>query len=260
MTRRGFVLLEAVVALLLASALTVAALVSVSALQRHAALVGTHGQATATGLAALQLLRAELATVVPQAGDLIAASRERLVYRAVRGSGVSCGVGSDGVVVRAAAWRSLRLPSPGRDTVLVLHSSRGWEPWALRGPPRAATCPDGAAALLLPLTPGFAVEVPTVVRSFEVMELRFYQGDGATWLGLRSVSAGEVIQPVLGPLEPSTSFAVLDAADQPADPLSGARRLLADLTAEVPGLRGDLPGHPGLLRARVALGATPPPG
>lgn len=260
MTRRGFVLLEAVVALLLATALTLAALASLSGLQRHAALVGTRGQATTTGLAALQLLRSELATVAPEAGDLLVASSRRLVYRAVRGSGVSCGVASDGLLVRAAAWRSLRLPSPGRDTVLVFHAFRGWEPWALRGPPRAATCPDGATALLLPLTPGFTQEGTTVVRTIEVMELRFYQSDGATWLGLRSVSAGEVIQPVLGPLEPrSASFSLLDAAGQPADPLSGARLFLANLTAEVPGFRADHSGHPGVLRARIALGATPPP-
>lgn len=258
--RRGFSLLEAVVALLLTSALTVAALASLSALQRDAALVGARGHATATGLAALQLLRLELATVAPEAGDLVAVSTERLVYRAVRGSGVTCGLVSDGVLVRSATWRSLRLPSPGRDTVLVWEGNRGWGAHALHGPPRSARCPDDAAALLLPLASGGAPVGATVVRTVEVMELRFYRSEGETWLGLRSVSAGEVIQPVLGPLKPgSASFSALDAAGQPAEPLARARLLLANLTAQLPGQRGDHPGHPGALRGRLALVASPPP-
>ena len=54
------------------------------------------------------------------------------------------------------------------------------------------------------------------VRVFEVMELRYYQSGGKSWLGSRSVSAGGVIEPMLGPLADSTpsqrglTFAYLD--------------------------------------------------
>ena len=51
---------------------------------------------------------------------------------------------------------------------------------------------------MIPATPGAAVAgVP--LRVFEVMELRFYPSGGSWWLGARSVSAGENIQPVAGP-------------------------------------------------------------
>ena len=43
------------------------------------------------------------------------------------------------------------------------------------------------------------------VRFFEVMELRYYQSGGKSWLGSRSVSAGGVIEPMLGPLADSTA-------------------------------------------------------
>lgn len=258
--RDGFILLEAVVAMVLTTALAVAALAGVSALQRHAARVGARGEAATTALAALQLLRAELASVAPEAGDLVAASSERLVYRAARGSGVTCGAGGDGVLVRAATWRSLRLPSPRRDTVLVLDPVRGWDARALRGPPRAAACPDGAAALLLPVTPAPDGVSPTAVRIFEVMELRRYRSEGAAWLGLRSVSGGEVIQPVLGPLAPqSGGFTTLDAEARPTGALPGVRHLLVELTLEVPGLAADQVGLSGTLRATLPLRGGPPP-
>ena len=37
------------------------------------------------------------------------------------------------------------------------------------------------------------------------MELRYYQSGGKSWLGSRSVSAGGVIEPMLGPLADSTN-------------------------------------------------------
>lgn len=260
MTRRGVALIEAVVALLLTVTLTLAALASLSALQRHAALVGMRGQAAATGLAAMQLLRVELASVAPEAGDLIAASSERLVYRAVRGSGVTCGAGGDGVLVRSATWRSLRLPSPGRDTVLLLHPRDGWDVRPLRGPPRSAACPDGAAALLLPIAPGPDATGPTAVRIFEVMELRRYRSEGASWLGLRSVSAGEGIQPVLGPLRPEAGgLTVLDANAHPTELLTEVRQVQVELTAEVPGGGAGEDRWFETVRATIALRRGPPP-
>src|SRR5262249_15008683 len=42
------------------------------------------------------------------------------------------------------------------------------------------------------------------VRFFEVMELRYYRSTGKSWLGERSITAGGVIEPMLGPLVDST--------------------------------------------------------
>ena len=47
------------------------------------------------------------------------------------------------------------------------------------------------------------------VRFFEVMEYSLYQTGGRSWLGARSLTAGEVApQPVLGPLRAGTGFAL----------------------------------------------------
>jgi hypothetical protein len=37
------------------------------------------------------------------------------------------------------------------------------------------------------------------------MQMRFYQSGGKSWFGMRSVSTGEVIQPVAGPLADSSA-------------------------------------------------------
>lgn len=258
--RRGVSLVEALVALVLTAALTLTALAALSSLQRQGAVVSVRGQAAATALAALQLLRAELAAVDPQAGDLLAVSPERLVYRAVRGSGVTCGERVDGLLVRTASWRSLRLPSPGRDSILVLRGPAGWEAHALQAPGRAATCPDGGAALLLPVASAGGWAGQSVVRMLEVMELRVYQSDGQAWLGQRSVTAGETIQPVLGPLVGGrTAFTPLGEEGRRVSVPSEARELLVDLRVLIPGLRPDASGHPGRLDARVPLGGGPAP-
>jgi hypothetical protein len=50
------------------------------------------------------------------------------------------------------------------------------------------------------------IPVGTPVRFYEVMELKLHQADGKSWLGARSISAGEAIQPVLGPLVDGNGF------------------------------------------------------
>jgi hypothetical protein len=49
-------------------------------------------------------------------------------------------------------------------------------------------------------SPHLAIGTP--LRIYEIMELRLYRSDGESWLGARSVSSGENIQPMLGPLMP----------------------------------------------------------
>jgi hypothetical protein len=205
LTSRGVSLVEALTATLLSSALAVWALGAVTSLQRR---VEQHGQRAALGMtlaATGQLVRAELANLSPREGDIATPAPDGLAYRAVRGNGVWCGVAVDGGVARTASWRSLRLPAAGRDTILWLSRGPGdtlrWQGAALTGPARAAPCGDGAAGLALPIgrpmdTNGL-INAP--VRLVEVMELRAYISGGETWLGLRSVSAGEAIQPAAGP-------------------------------------------------------------
>jgi len=58
------------------------------------------------------------------------------------------------------------------------------------------------------------IPVGTPIHTYEVMELKLHVADGKSWLGARSISAGEAIQPVLGPLVDGNGFQLeyLDAA------------------------------------------------
>jgi hypothetical protein len=50
------------------------------------------------------------------------------------------------------------------------------------------------------------VPIGTPVRFYEIMQLKLYRSEGNSWLGARSVSAGEAIQPILGPLTDGDGF------------------------------------------------------
>ena len=70
----------------------------------------------------------------------------------------------------------------------------------------SASCGGGSSLRLTTILDSVAIAGATTgplfpVRLFEIMQLKLYQSQGSHWLGARSVSAGEVIQPVLGPLD-----------------------------------------------------------
>jgi hypothetical protein len=191
---------------------------------------------------------------------------DRVVYRAIRSTGVVCDVGLDALLVGSASFRSLRLPSPGRDSLLLLDQTGAWQTHALMADARAATCPDGSAALALPVLPGTVSLGPYALRSFEVMELRRYQSGGTWWLGLRSVSGGESIQPAAGPLSgDSALFRYYDDAGGPALTPAATRsvavRLLGFSRTEAgagAAARADLPRRDSLEVTIALRGGTPP--
>lgn len=139
--------------------------------------------------------------------DLVVALPDRFVARITRGSGVLCDATSVAFTARTAAgwWSALRNPVPGRDSLLVerLSSGSDWEAIALSGAPSQGTCPDGSAGLTLPVVADSAalagVRDGAPVRVFEEMELRLYSSNGSEWVGLRSLTTGEAIQPLAGP-------------------------------------------------------------
>jgi len=172
--------------------------------------------------AAAHLARTELRDAgIGAGGDLISFSPTSIVYRAVRGTGLSCGQDAGSLLVSSASLRAIRLPSPGRDSVLVLigadarPDSIRWVILPLMAAPRSAVCADGAPALALPMAPAdIAVAgIRTPVRIVELMELRLYRSGPSWWLGLRSVSGGETIQPAAGPFDADgVTFRFLDRA------------------------------------------------
>jgi len=206
---RGSSLVEAVVAAALTALLVVSALSSLAALQR------TVGRFTGRALGhqavrgTAQLLRSELGDLAPGAGDLVSFGAGSLIYRAVRGSGLACGSDAGRLLVVASSWSSLRQPAAARDSLLLLAQPADTQiVLAAAGPPLAAVCPDGVASVALPFAlagpdPVSGASFPVPVLLSEVMEIRGYESGGQWWVGVRSISAGETIQPAYGPIAPS---------------------------------------------------------
>ena len=236
MNRAGVTLTELLVACTLTALVAGLVLASLSGLQRL-----TQAQAERSGAAAglrtsAQLLYAELRDLsAAGSGDLLVMAPDQVVYRAPRASARACGIAPEGLLLRDTTFRALRLPAPARDTLEVLlpdtlpPNREGWVRAAIVASPRASICPDGAPALAVPVAfPGGAtpaIREGSPVRTWEVMEIRSYQSGGDTWLGVRSVTAGEVIQPAAGPLAPA-GFALRFLApdgSQTADPARVSR-------------------------------------
>lgn len=221
MTRRGISLVEMLVAVTVGGMLLSLAVRLDLSLARLA-----RGQMERAGAAAnLRVLAALARSELEMIGadsvsgpDLQAVAAGRIGYRAHRGLLVVCAVRTDSITIAAgslADWR-VRLPDPGRDSVLVLSSAplpaaEAWVPVGLAGG-GAAVCPDGTPGLsygtVLDSTAlaGFGLAAPTVARLFEAGALAAY-GSGGTWqVGFEAVSAGAAIQPVVGPIDGVAGF------------------------------------------------------
>jgi prepilin-type N-terminal cleavage/methylation domain-containing protein len=145
----------------------------------------------------------------PGDADILLFAAESLTYRAMRGSGLGCSRGQNSLLIEAGSFSGYRGPQAGRDSLLLHLEGRldteADDRW-LHLP--ISTIGSGACAgtpailvstqLDTTLVPAFASLAP--VRTFEVMQVKLYQSGSDYWLGARSVSAGEVIQPLVGPL------------------------------------------------------------
>jgi prepilin-type N-terminal cleavage/methylation domain-containing protein len=143
--------------------------------------------------------------------DILAFAPESLTYRAMRGTGRSCARTYNTIVLDSASFASYRSLQAGRDHLLLhregMEHTAGDDRW-LNLPLLSlgtGSCFSGAG-LVLGTTPDSGLVDSTAfgalapVRVFEVMQVKLYQSGGEYWLGARSVSAGETIQPLIGPL------------------------------------------------------------
>jgi len=188
--------------------------------------------------ASLGFIGAELAEAAT--GDLISGAPDAVVYRAIRLDGHACIVSANEVRVVQARLRASRMPQAGRDSLLVLSQTDSgpiWVPSAISrvSPSRCGAVPaislTGDSAVLAGAAVGASGATP--VKTYEVMEARFYTSGGQRWLGARSVSAGEAIQPLAGPFEPGAGFQLHDASGLPA-PVIWARSIQVLLEARRP--------------------------
>lgn len=196
-------------------------------------------------------LDAELADVGREPGmsDLLLATPESLSYRATRGLGLACRVSAREVLVPRERLYTLRAPQPGRDSLLlllgsaVLDSASRW----LAGPVTsvgASSC-DAVAAVrigtMLDTTGVVLPAAPSLVplRVFEVMQARIYASQGQWWLGARSASSGEGIQPLAGPFRGAdSSFFLFDSAGGSTDAPTAVRSIVARFIGSRPGWGG----------------------
>jgi prepilin-type N-terminal cleavage/methylation domain-containing protein len=225
---RGFTLVEVVLALVLALAIGGGAYRLLLTGQRV-------GRAQAERLAEQENLRAGVWIVVNElrelgfdsvpaiagvggvapSSDILLGEAGRIRYRGMRGMGFTCAAPTPGqLLLRAATWVGLRQPAEVDSVAVYLEADPdsaaddGWTRARVTGVANG-TCADGTRAIALTTaweSSALAdvamgrIAVGGPVRIFETMEIQYYPQDGRMWLGMRSLSRGEVIQPLVGPL------------------------------------------------------------
>jgi prepilin-type N-terminal cleavage/methylation domain-containing protein len=259
--RSGFTLVEIIVATaasLIVSGAVYRVLLATIRLSRAQA---SHFAVQSTTRGALLAVSAELREL--SGADLLSVAPGAVTYRAMRGTGFTCQASSpDRVQMRSDGFSGHRDPQPGRDSALIYVDSAGSESeaaWVPVGITHVSqtSCPGGlGSGFTLAVTPADALAgapVGTPVRIYEIVELRRYQSEGKTWLGMRSVSAGEAIQPLFGPLHETEGFqlAYLDARGKPALNPAIIQSVLVTVRATADG------AIDGRLTARVALRNAP---
>lgn len=207
-------------------------------------------------------LSTELAEV--SRGDVLRISRQSVSYRAFRLTGLACLVAPTEIRILQERLAAVRLPQPGRDSLLIYSGrdsigGRGgvWASLPIHGIARSScgtmpalkvtTTIDTAAVAM-----GSGADV-VPVRAFEVMEARFYVSQGSTWLGARSESSGETVQPLAGPFEASgTGFEFFDSAGAvPASP-AAVRTIRLSFSGRAPGWDGRTGAHQATAAASLA--------
>ncbi len=265
MNKAGFTLVESMVALLL----TVLVLGLVYRLllgqQRTASLQAQRVLLQGNLRSAAAFISTDLRDVSTDSAnlDLLAFATESVTYRATRGSGIACRVSPTSVELRGESHGAFRRPQPGRDSLLVYVGAGPGREW-VSGPVTAvgaSTCGGASSLRLSTLLDSVTLAAASTgplfpVRLFEIMQIKLYQSQGDYWLGARSVSAGEVIQPVLGPLDTNgLSFTFRDSAGGLASRAFAVRSGELTIRAVAAQAVAGSFGAPQLLRdtARVAL-------
>jgi prepilin-type N-terminal cleavage/methylation domain-containing protein len=210
---KGFTLVEVLISMVLMLVLAAVGL-RFFLVQHWTGLAQSETVAVQTALrAGAHFLATELRELggTPGDPDILIFSADSLTYRAMRGTGVSCTRSVNAVLIQAAEFRGFRAAQAGRDSLLLHFEGADSTPsddrwihlpiYSVGG----SSCGGSPAIQFVtsidtaqfPLG-GFAPLAP--FRTFEIMQVKLYQSGSDHWLGARSVSAGETIQPLTGPL------------------------------------------------------------
>jgi prepilin-type N-terminal cleavage/methylation domain-containing protein len=222
--RRGFTLTEIMIALtmmLIVMGAVYRLMISTQRVSRgQAERVSLQSNVRIGSLLVLNDLR-ELNTVTggsPDQNDILAIAATDITYRGMRGTGFICQAPTATQIrISRSSFSGYRDPLAVRDSLYVFiegnpdtDADDGWLPVAITAVSTTTACPGTIGAGITLSTPNTAsllgLATGTPLRFFEVMQLKLHAADGKSWLGARSVSAGEAVQPVLGPLADGDGF------------------------------------------------------
>ncbi len=235
-SRRGFTLVELAAALVLLGLLSGSIYRVLVTQQRLAQLQVERMSLQANLRAGVGLLTAELREVGvgPAETDIQALGPDSITYRAMRTAAFACAVSGPNVRILAGSF-GYRWPQAGRDSLLLfvegdstIATDDRWVAAPILAVSAGAACGgrpavDLSTTIDLTAVPLTSVQLDAPVRTFEVMQLKLYLSGGRYWLGARSVSAGETIQPVLGPL--TATGLTLTYGDSTGTPTGDPRRV-----------------------------------
>lgn len=222
-SRRGFTLLEIMVSLSMMLIVCGAVYQLLITTQRLSRAQSEQASLQASVRAGSLFVANELREVNTAAGgsrdrnDLLSIAASAATFRVMRGIGFLCqNPSATQIRIARGGFSGHREPQAGRDSAYVFVEGDAetdlddaWLPLPITQVSPGAPCAGGgpSIALTVPST-AVLVDVPTgtPVRVYEIMELKLYRSEGRSWLGARSVSAGEAIQPVVGPLTDGNGF------------------------------------------------------
>lgn len=254
-SRGGFTLAEVMIALVLTLVVAGTLYGLLISTQRTTRAQALRVELQSTLRAGSQIVLGELRELAAVPGgsavqnDILAAGSSALVYRAMRGLGFVCGT-SDATTIRIArsTFSGHRDPQAGRDEALVFIAGGGatgsedsWLATRISDVATGDSCSGSAVPGITLTVPAGALpaglEAGTPVRITEVMELRLYESEGRSWLGARSVSSGEAIQPLVGPLTQGSGFRLeyLGSAGAPVADRSGIKGIRVALRGAAAG-------------------------
>jgi type II secretory pathway pseudopilin PulG len=279
-SRQGFTLLETMIATgmsLIVSGALYQLLITTQRLARaqaeHLSVQATVRNSTLVLLNEFRELSISAASE-PEWNDVLSAGTTAVTYRASRGFGTLCQP-STSTQLRLAqgAFSGARDPQAGRDSALVFvegdtatDTDDSWFGVGIVGVSTAASCAGllgpAITLTLLPTPAVSGLSAGTPVRIIEPMELKVYHSEGKAWLGIRSLSTGEAIQPLAGPLSgDGLALEYLDHAGQPtSDPFSlSSIRFGVSATVEQPYAAGGQVQAPiaAVLEAAITLRNAP---
>jgi prepilin-type N-terminal cleavage/methylation domain-containing protein len=219
---RGFTLIEIMIAVLIMGVVSGAIFKLLTTNQRlsraQTAQLDLQSNERAAALVVPTELR-ELNTVIAGTAaqnDILELNANFIRYRAMRGMGFVCtATAATEIRLRQSSWTGFRPPQAGRDAALVfvqtnpdIGSDGTWVLVTITG---VATSPNGcggAPSISLTVTGlGTPAVVGVPIRTWEHMQLGLYPSGGRSWLGARSLSAGELgYSPLLGPIRDNDGF------------------------------------------------------